>query len=121
LGAVSSWSYYLTADECAADASALVGKPVRVSGRVAADSLDIAEDRTRADFLLQGSEGTLQVQSAGPIPDNLAEGIEVLVEGRLEESGCLQGDRVITRCASKYESKKLAEQTAYRTDQEIQR
>ena len=40
----------------------------------------------------------------GPLPDNLAEEMEVVVEGSLEPSGCLRGDRVLTRCASKYAS-----------------
>jgi cytochrome c-type biogenesis protein CcmE len=104
LGAAASWQYYLTADECLADAARFTGKRVRVSGLVAADSLAIAEDRMRADFVLQGREGRLDVVCAGPLPDNLAEQIEVVVEGRLEETGRLRGDKVLTRCASKYES-----------------
>lgn len=106
LGAAASWQYYLTADECLADTAGFLGKRLRVSGRVAADSLAIAEDRMRADFVLEGREGRLAVTCSGPLPDNLAEQIEVVVEGRLDETGRLQGDKVLTRCASKYESDK---------------
>ncbi len=108
LGASTSWQYYLTADECAADAAALAGARVRVSGRVAADSLTFAADRNEATFTLEGSQRKLQVQCAGPLPDNLAEHMDVVVEGRLERSGLLRGDKVLTRCASKYESQKPA-------------
>ena len=48
LGGKSSWQYYLTVDECAADASELVGCPLRVNGHVAPNSLEIESDRARA-------------------------------------------------------------------------
>jgi cytochrome c-type biogenesis protein CcmE len=101
LGASSSWQYYLLVDECAA-ADELHDKRVRVSGRVSLDSLEIAADRTHATFLLEGAKHRAPVRCAGPIPDNLAEGMEVVVEGSLRADGHLDGDRVITRCASKY-------------------
>jgi cytochrome c-type biogenesis protein CcmE len=102
LGASSSWQYYLLVDECVAQASQLHGKRLRVSGRVADDSLSISADRREASFRLLGHEQSLQVSQRGPLPDNLAEGIEVVVEGSLRPDGQLQGDKVITRCASKY-------------------
>jgi cytochrome c-type biogenesis protein CcmE len=48
------------------------------------------------------------------LPDNLKEDIDVVVEGRLNESGALQGDRVLTRCASKYQSQQPATMSARR-------
>ena len=42
------------------------------------------------------------------MPDNLAEGIAVLVEGRIDEAGLLRGEKVLTRCASKYQSRRPA-------------
>ena len=103
VGASSSWKYYLTADECAASAAKLVGTRVRVSGKVANDTLHIAADRRTADFTLQGTTGELQVACAGHLPENLTEDMEVVVEGRLETAGLLRGDKILTRCASKYE------------------
>ena len=104
VGASDSWKYYLTVDECVAGAGQFMGQRVRVSGQVAADTLQIADDRSQADFSLAGSQGEVQVVCRGLLPDNLAEGCEVVVEGRLEPSGLLRGDKVLTRCASKYES-----------------
>jgi cytochrome c-type biogenesis protein CcmE len=46
----------------------------------------------------------LKVICSGPLPDNLAEDMDVVVEGRLEEPDLLRGDKVLTRCASKYGS-----------------
>jgi cytochrome c-type biogenesis protein CcmE len=108
LGAKSSWQYYLTVDECAADASELVGCPLRVNGHVAPNSLEIDPDRDRAAFVLRGLESGILVTCAGPLPDNLAEDMDVVVEGQLAGDGVLHGDRVLTRCASKYRSKEAA-------------
>lgn len=104
LGASSSWQYYLTVDECAAHADQFTEKRVRVSGRVAAGSLHIRQDRALASFVLEGQTSSLPAECPGPLPDNLAEDMDVVVEGTLESSGLLRGRKVLTRCASKYES-----------------
>ena len=108
LGASSSWQYYLTVDECAADASELVGCPLRVNGHVAPNSLEIEPDRTRAAFVLRGTQSGVLVTCDGPLPDNLAEDMDVVVEGQLDSGGVLRGDKVLTRCASKYRTKEPA-------------
>ncbi len=104
LGASSSWQYYLTVDECAANAEQFVGRRVRVSGRVEPGSLVIRDNRSTATFLLTGTQGRLQATCQAPLPDNLAEDMDVVVEGRLENLTHLHGDKVLTRCASKYQS-----------------
>lgn len=105
VGASASWQYYLTADECVVRAEQLADRRVRVSGGVAPGSLQVATDRSRASFSLQGATDRLRVVCAGPLPDNLAENTEVVVEGRLDPDGVLRGDKLLTRCASKYESR----------------
>jgi cytochrome c-type biogenesis protein CcmE len=104
-GASASWQYYVTVDECAAEVTSLAGRPLRVSGRVAAGTLALDHDRQRASFTLEGNGTTLKVICRGPTPDNLAEGIAVLVEGRIDKTGLLQGDKVLTRCDGKREAK----------------
>lgn len=104
LGAAASWQYYVTVDECVADAASFVGARVRVSGKISPRTLVIADNRREAAFSMQGSQGSLSVTCPGPLPDNLAEGIDVVVEGRLENAQFLKGQKVITRCASKYRS-----------------
>jgi cytochrome c-type biogenesis protein CcmE len=109
LGARSSWQYYLTVDECTADASELVGPRLRVNGHVAPNSLDVDPDRAGAAFVLRGAVSGLFVSCEGPLPDNLAEDMDVVVEGHLDSEGVLRGDKVLTRCASKYRAKAPAE------------
>lgn len=104
LGASSSWQYYLSVDEAVADAAHLAGKRLRVSGRVTPGSLTVADDRRQATMKLAGERHTLHVACRCLLPDNLAEGIEVVVEGTMQSDG-IHGDRVITRCASKYQVK----------------
>ena len=116
LGAATSWQYYWTVDECLANAGTTNGHQpevgrsvpggvrVRVSGKIAPGSLRISSDRKQADFSLEGTERELGVSCSGPLPDNLAEGIDVVAEGRLENPGLLRADKVLTRCAGKYKS-----------------
>ncbi len=105
LGASSSWQYYLSVDECLTHGSDIAGDRVRVSGPVGRQTLRVSDDRREIRFFLEGKSGRLPVVCSGPPPDNLAEGIEVVVEGRLDSSGCLRGDRLLTRCASKYKAR----------------
>ena len=107
-GASASWQYYLTADQCLAESESLAGRRLRVSGRIVAGTLGVDKDRSRAAFSLEGTGANLKVESSGPLPDNLAEGMAVLVEGRLEKAGLLHGEKILTRCASKYQSRPLA-------------
>jgi cytochrome c-type biogenesis protein CcmE len=105
LGVSASWQYYLTVDECTASASSLPGQRIRVSGKVSPGTLRIASDRREADFSLQGTSAKLRVVCSGALPGNLAENIDVVVEGRLDDAGTLHGDKLLTRCASKYVAK----------------
>lgn len=104
VGAATSWTYCITVEECAAATRKYVGKRVRVSGKVAADTLQVGTDPRRARFTLASGGERLEVVSTGRLPDNFREGGHVVVEGELEASGVFQGDRVLTRCASKYEA-----------------
>jgi cytochrome c-type biogenesis protein CcmE len=104
VGASTSWQYYLTTDECLANAQTLQDVRLRVSGKVAPGTLEMAGNRKRGSFSLEGADGHLRVVCSCTLPDNLAEGASVVVEGRLDKSGVLQGHKVLTRCASKYES-----------------
>ena len=107
-GAAASWQYYLTAEECLAESQSLFGHRLRVSGRIASGTLAVSGDRRQATFDLEGNGANLRVTCAGPLPDNLAEKIAVLVEGRLDDAGMLHGEKVLTRCASKYQSRATA-------------
>ena len=105
LGAAESWQYYLTVDECLNDISLHGGTCLRVNGKVAGGSLHIDSYRRHADFILQGAKGLLAVSFSGSIQDNLAENMDVVVEGRFDNETQFHADKILTRCASKYQSK----------------
>ena len=100
----TSWRYYVHVDECAQSKEEFIGQRLRVSGRIGGKTLIVQKDRSRATFALEGQQSRLPVSCSGPLPDNLAEDMEVVVEGTLQPSGELRGDKVLTRCASKYEA-----------------
>jgi len=104
VGGLSSWKYYMSVDECVANGMSLIDRRVRVSGTIAPNTLDIKSDRLAATFQLEGSDGGLLVKCSGRLPDNLKEGRQVIVEGHLRDVGVLSGDKLLTRCASKYSS-----------------
>jgi cytochrome c-type biogenesis protein CcmE len=104
VGGSSSWQYYVTVDECLTNSPELLNNRLRVSGKIVQNSLFVNRDRGEATFLLEGTGGNLSVKYQGLLPDNLAEQREVVVEGQLEDKTTLRGDKVLTRCASKYSS-----------------
>ncbi len=108
LGAASSWQYYMTVKECVDNAKDMTGQRVRVSGSIAPGSLVIAPDRQEARFSLTESGTSIPVVCKGPLPDDLSpeKSMDVVVEGHLEGGCTFQGDKLITRCASKYDAQK---------------
>ena len=108
LGASSSWQYYMTVQECVENASQVGSQRIRVSGTIVPGSLVIAPDRQEARFALSEAGNNLPVVCKGPLPDDLSptKSMEVVVEGHLEGSCTLYGDKLITKCASKYSAQK---------------
>jgi cytochrome c-type biogenesis protein CcmE len=92
LGASTSWRYYVHVDECTQSRDTFVGQRLRVSGVVGADTLVVRPDRSLATFALQGLQSQLLVTCRGPLPDNLAEEMDVVVEGTMQPDGLLNGD-----------------------------
>lgn len=98
--------YYVTVEEYLAQADDLEGRFVRVNGFVAPGSVDWRPTQVLLRFNLQASEGggpVLPVVYRGVRPDLLADGVEVIVEGRPDASGQLVASQVLVKCPSKYE------------------
>ena len=105
IGGSTTWQYYLTVEECLARRASLLGKRIRVNGTITTSTLSITEGRKAATFSLKGARQTVSVVCPGPLPDNLVEDMQVVVEGELQATGSIKGEHVLTRCASKYESR----------------
>ena len=81
-----------------------MGSRLRVHGRVDTGSLQIDRQKQQATFRLASDTQSLNVTCSGTIPDNLAEGMEVVVEGQLDSPVHVRGYKLMTKCSSKYAS-----------------
>jgi cytochrome c-type biogenesis protein CcmE len=101
----SSWSYYYSVDDFAQQKSSAQSHSLRIAGRVKQDSIERDLKQMTLNFTLSGSETSVPVSYKGVVPDNFAEGREVVVQGRLDTNGVFQADKLMTRCESKYKAK----------------
>ena len=105
LGLKEGSSYYLTVDSFMVEPQ-YQNQHVRLRGKVGQDKCVIDAQNLKADFHLLGEKtGDLPVTYHGAIPDLFKAGADVVVEGKLGKDGIFQADKVLTKCASKYDAK----------------
>lgn len=100
--------YYLTIDEFVAQKEALANEGVRVAGRVRDGSMQWDPKTLHLRFALVDFEAPaagVPVHYTGILPDMLAEGRDVIVEGKYGNDGVFQAHTIMTSCPSKYEAK----------------
>jgi len=104
MGFQSAKTYYLSVDQALGRADQLEGRFVRVHGRVAPGTVAWSVHDVTLAFAMAGDSGRpLPVVYKGVKPDLLQDGVDVVVEGRLE-GDTLVADRVMVKCPSKYEA-----------------
>lgn len=59
------------------------------------------------EFSLQDGKDSLPVAFRDVKPDNFDSGYPVIVEGRFDEKGVLQADKLLVKCPSKYEEEEV--------------
>jgi len=101
----SSWSYYYSVDEFAAGSETVKSSSLRLAGKVKTGTVSKEMEKMQLSFVLKGTNNEIPVVYTGVVPDNFAEDIEVVVEGRLETSGTFNAQTLMTRCDSKYKAK----------------
>lgn len=114
LEAGASFAYFKTLAEFEAARSDLIGRHARVHGYVALGSIqrDVAAKQVR--FHVQGAPPHAGGAPGEPLsvvfgsletPDLFKDGAEVVVEGRLSDTGeVFHADKVMAKCPSKFES-----------------
>jgi cytochrome c-type biogenesis protein CcmE len=109
----SNWVYYLDVDRFVEQqrAGAPDGDRVRLHGTVALEGFEVSAADMCARFKLVGEGDRLPVEYRGVVPDLLAPGREVVVEGAAE-AGIFRADVLMTKCGSKYESEGRGSQPA---------
>ena len=117
--AESSWVYYYSVDEFVAkrlsatsensDAARLSGEGyiIRLAGRVKTGTIVTNTEQMQLDFELAGQKNSVAVRFYGVVRRNFAADKEVVVEGKIAANGLFKANRILTRCESKYKSKKI--------------
>jgi len=98
-----SFAYHLLVDDYVVNPK-YHSERVRLCGKVAEDSSFAKPSLLKANFNLLGQTKSLPVTFTGAIPDLFKPGCDVVIEGQKDSSGVFQADKLMTKCASKYQS-----------------
>lgn len=113
--------YDMTVSELVKQKSTMEGKFVRMEGNVDQSSAKWDARDLRLQFDVIGGPGIktdkkvnpkdfpnadrITIVYKGPKPDNFEEAITAIVEGKLNNKGQFEADKLMVKCPSKYESK----------------
>ncbi len=96
-------AYYRTVSEVIQQQEMLVGKPLRVSGKLIVDSIVWKPKTLELSFEITDDSGArLPVYFKGVKPDNMTEAAEVIVEGKLRPDGVVEAKTLLLKCPSRY-------------------
>lgn len=101
----SSSSYYYSVDDFAVGSDVVKNSSLRLAGKVKGGSVQRDIEKMLLTFTLTGEKTEIPVSYSKTVPDNFTEGIEVVVDGRLDPAGNFQAEKLMTRCESKYKAK----------------
>jgi cytochrome c-type biogenesis protein CcmE len=95
--------YYYSPTQFVAD-PALKSDRVRLKGLIQEGSVKQSAERLDLWFSISDGKNTVPVHYRGATPDAFKEGMEVVVDGRMQPSGAFEARELIVKCPSKYES-----------------
>jgi cytochrome c-type biogenesis protein CcmE len=99
-----SMIYYKTVGELVAERSRFEGQPIRVNGLLVEGSVKQQPGTDHYRFVLSKNTTELEVSYTGILPDSMAPGRELVVEGVLQPGGNrFAASEILTKCPSKYE------------------
>jgi cytochrome c-type biogenesis protein CcmE len=98
-------AYYVTVEELNKMGEHAYQKRLKVAGNVAEGSIE--RKGAELDFKITQNEFILPVHYSGhdPVPDTFKDGIQTVVEGKLNPNGIFLAKKIQAKCASKYEAK----------------
>jgi cytochrome c-type biogenesis protein CcmE len=95
--------YYFSPSQFLAD-PALRADRVRLKGVIQPGSVKQSTERLDLWFSIADATSAVPVHYHGAAPDAFKEGMEVVVDGRMQPAGTFEGRELIVKCPSKYES-----------------
>ena len=99
--------YYYSPTEFHADPAKQKDR-LKLKGLIQPGSVKMSPNRLDVWFNVQDEKDpskTVPVHYQGAVPDAFQEGLQVVVDGRMDGQGTFQGRELIVKCPSKYESK----------------
>lgn len=99
--------YYLTPGELSAKTVAdptFYDTGVKVGARVVPGSIKREPGGRQVSFAMSDGAKTYKVIYRGITPDTFTDGVDVVVEGRLDRSGTFHATTLLAKCASRYEN-----------------
>ncbi|GAB4261752.1 cytochrome c maturation protein CcmE [Thermincola ferriacetica] len=81
---------------------------IQIESKVDNDTIKYDSTVPILKFELTDGKNRLPVVYRDVMPDNFESGYPVIVEGRFDEKGVLQADKLLVKCPSKYEEEKVA-------------
>jgi cytochrome c-type biogenesis protein CcmE len=100
-------TYYLTPTELASKVASdpsFYGTGVKVGARVVPGSIVRAPGGRSMDFQVTDGARSYPVSYHGIAPDTFTDGVDVVLEGRLDHDGTFAATTVLAKCASRYEN-----------------
>ncbi len=106
--ATHNLQYYKTVDEVLAMENGAYKENLRMSGKVEDGSIQSRSGGYKLKFniLSKETDAKLSVGYNGVVPDTFKPGVEVILEGKLDPDKVFNTEKLITKCPSKYDSKK---------------
>ena len=101
--------YYKTVDELLVDTARFETRPVRINGRLVPGSVQVKPGTSHHRFSLEKRDMQVVVSYEGILPDTMAEGQDIVVQGTYNASKKeFVATEVLTKCPSKYEAEAAA-------------
>lgn len=104
--------YYLTVSELGAKQAMLTNQRVKMGGIVKAGSINQITP-LKAEFQIAQDDKSVPVYYEGTLPDMFKDDSEVIVEGTYDGTRII-ADNLIAKCASKYETEFMHEDSTLR-------
>jgi cytochrome c-type biogenesis protein CcmE len=99
--------YYLTPTEMAtklASDPSLRGVGMKLGARVVPGSIQRAAGGREYAFQVTDGARVVPVVYRGIAPDTFTDGVDVVVEGRMDQDGTFRATTLLAKCASRYEN-----------------
>ena len=107
----SGGSFSLTVAGVLAKQDSLVGRNVKIEGRIKEGSVRTGKDEFDIYFVIEDEDkNQLEIHYTKVLPDPFKEGRTAIVEGELRENAKIEASRLTVKCPSKYKREDMSKE-----------